>query len=220
MAVAPQAAGAARDRFPSPPMVVRADPPLTPKPARNRVHALAGRCPKTPFRSCHFRGTTSSHSGKRMPHPADDRRCGFALLLTGGLQDAEDLVQLALLRSASRWSAARQRPNGYTRAGLVNLTRDRWWARRRRHATASPATRPSRCRLPGDVTAAVPGQQLLPRARQPPPVQQRAVLVLRLWQDHSVSETAAAVRPWRPIRQAVRPPRPHLTFRDASSSWP
>ncbi len=127
---------------------------------------------------------------------------------------------MALLRSASRWSAARQRPNGYTRAGLVNLARDRWRARRCRHATASPATRPSHCRLPGDVTAAVPGQQLLPRARQPPPVQQRAVLVLRLWQDHSVNETAAAVRPWRPIRQAVRPPRPHVTFRDASSSWP
>jgi hypothetical protein len=38
------------------------------------------------------------------------RLLGFALLLAGNRQDAEDLVQLALLRSAGRWPAAREHP--------------------------------------------------------------------------------------------------------------
>jgi DNA-directed RNA polymerase specialized sigma24 family protein len=38
------------------------------------------------------------------------RLLGFALLLTGNRQDAEDLVQLALLRSAGRWTAAARSP--------------------------------------------------------------------------------------------------------------
>lgn len=53
------------------------------------------------------------------------RLLGFALLLTGDQQDAEDLFQTALLRTAGRWSAARQQPGGYTRTVLVNLARDR-----------------------------------------------------------------------------------------------
>ena len=61
------------------------------------------------------------------------RLLGFALLLAGNYQDAEDLVQTALLRSAGRWATARENPPAYTRTVLVNLARDRWRARRRRH---------------------------------------------------------------------------------------
>src|SRR5262249_61524672 len=61
------------------------------------------------------------------------RLLGFALLLAGNYQDAEDLVQTALLRLAGRWAAARQNPPAYTRTVLVNLARDRWRARRHRH---------------------------------------------------------------------------------------
>ncbi len=60
------------------------------------------------------------------------RLLGFALLLAGDYQDAEDLVQVALLRLAGRWAAARQNPQGYARTVLVNLARDRWRARRHR----------------------------------------------------------------------------------------
>ena len=85
------------------------------------------------------------------------RLLGFALLLAGNYQDAEDLVQTALLRSAGRWAAARQNPPAYTRTVLVNLARDRWRARRHRQretliadvAAGSAATsgiRVSRCR--------------------------------------------------------------------------
>jgi RNA polymerase sigma-70 factor (sigma-E family) len=122
------------------------------------------------------------------------RLLGFALLLTGDWQDAEDLVQMALLRSASRWRAARRRPEGYTRAVLVNLARDRWRVRRRRHAETFADDRaylsPGDA---GDVAAAVLDRQLLLRACRLLPMQQRAVLVLRFWEDRSVDETAAVL---------------------------
>jgi RNA polymerase sigma-70 factor (sigma-E family) len=122
------------------------------------------------------------------------RLLGFAMLLAGDRQDAEDLVQLALLRSAGRWSAARQHPEGYTRAVLVNLARDRWRVRRRRYpetlagnlAQLSPAAG-------GDAAATVLDRQVLLRACARLPVQQRAVLVLRFWEDRSVQETASVL---------------------------
>ena len=122
------------------------------------------------------------------------RLLGFALLLVGDRQDAEDLVQLALLRSAGRWAAAREHPEAYTRTVLVNLARDRWRVRRRRHpetlsgdvALLSPAAA-------GDATVAALDRQLLLRACRGLPVQQRAVLVLRFWEDRSVAETAAVL---------------------------
>jgi RNA polymerase sigma-70 factor (sigma-E family) len=122
------------------------------------------------------------------------RLLGFALLLTGDRQDAEDLVQMALLRSAGRWSAAREQPEGYTRAVLVNLARDRWRVRRRQRTEplgddlACPADAAA-----GDITAAVLDRQMLLRACRGLPVQQRAVLVLRFWEDRTVDETAAVL---------------------------
>jgi RNA polymerase sigma-70 factor (sigma-E family) len=122
------------------------------------------------------------------------RLLGFALLLAGDYQDAEDLVQVALLRSAGRWPAARQNPEGYTRTILVNLARDRWRARRRRQPEtliadaarlASPAAR--------DGAAAVLDQQALLRACRLLTAAQRAVLVLRFWEDRSIEETAAVL---------------------------
>jgi RNA polymerase sigma-70 factor (sigma-E family) len=122
------------------------------------------------------------------------RLLGFALLLTGDVHDAEDLVQLALLRSACHWPAARHRPEGYARVVLVNLARDRWRARRRRRAETFAAD-PAFLSPPasGDGTAAVLDRQLLLRACRLLPVRQRAVLVLRFWEDRSVEETAAVL---------------------------
>jgi RNA polymerase sigma-70 factor (sigma-E family) len=117
----------------------------------------------------------------------------FASLLAGTWQDAEDLVQQALLRSASRWSAARQRPEAYTRTVLVNLARDRWRSRRRNveHASNDLAQLPM---APwADGIAPVLERELLLRACRLLPVQQRAVLVLRFWEDRSVADTAAVL---------------------------
>jgi RNA polymerase sigma-70 factor (sigma-E family) len=122
------------------------------------------------------------------------RLLGFALLLAGDYQDAEDLVQVALLRLASRWAAARQNPQGYARTILVNLARDRWRLRRRRQSETLVA---DAARLPGgaagDGAAAVLDRQVLLCACRLLPTAQRAVLVLRFWEDRSIEETAAVL---------------------------
>jgi len=122
------------------------------------------------------------------------RLLGFALLLAGDYQDAEDLVQVALLRLAGRWAAARQNPQGYARTVLVNLARDRWRARRHRQRDTLVA---DAARLPPvaarDGAAAVLDRQALLCACRLLPTAQRAVLVLRFWEDRSIEETAAVL---------------------------
>ena len=55
-----------------------------------------------------------------------------AYALTGDRGHAEDLLQTALLRTARRWTAARDAPEAYVRQVLVNLCRDRVrWLQRR-----------------------------------------------------------------------------------------
>lgn len=118
------------------------------------------------------------------------RLLGFAFLLTSNRQDAEDLVQLTLLRAAGRWPAARKHPEGYARTVLVNLARDRWRARRR--SAESVAADLDGWPADGhDGMSAVLDRELLLRTCRLLPVQQRAVLVLRFWEDRSVDETAA-----------------------------
>jgi RNA polymerase sigma-70 factor (sigma-E family) len=118
---------------------------------------------------------------------------GFASLLGGAWPDAEDLVQQALLRSASHWPAARERPEAYTRKILINLARDRWRSRRRNaeHASDDLAELPA-APWADDIAPALE-RELLLRACRLLPVQQRAVLVLRFWEDRSVAETAAVL---------------------------
>jgi len=122
------------------------------------------------------------------------RLLGFALLLAGNYQDAEDLVQTALLRLTGRWAAARQNPTAYARTVLVNLARDRWRARRHRHRETLVA---DAARLPlaaaRDGAAGVLDRQALLYACRLLPTAQRAVLVLRFWEDRSIEETAAVL---------------------------
>ena len=136
---------------------------------------------------------TSGHQAEFEQFVAHDgaRPQGFASLLAGTWHDAEDLVQQALLRSASRWPAARERPEAYTRTVLVNLARDRWRSRRHNaeHASDDLAYLPAAPRADGIAPALE--RQLLLRACRLLPMQQRAVLVLRFWEDRSVAETAA-----------------------------
>jgi RNA polymerase sigma-70 factor (sigma-E family) len=118
---------------------------------------------------------------------------GFAALLGGTWHDAEDLVQQALLRSAGRWPSAREHPEAYTRKVLVNLARDRWRSRGRgaEHASDDLAELPA-APWSDDIAPALE-RQLLLRACRLLPIQQRAVLVLRFWEDRSVAETAAVL---------------------------
>ena len=117
---------------------------------------------------------------------------GFAFLLTGNRHDAEDLVQQALLRTAARWRAARQSPAGYSRTVVLNLVRDRWRAQQRQQPE-TPSLDLAELPSAVDAAAVVLDRQVLLDACRLLPLQQRAVLVLRYWEDRSVEETAAVL---------------------------
>ncbi len=57
-----------------------------------------------------------------------------AYLMIGNRADAEDLLQLTLVRTARRWSTARTAPEAYSYRVLVNLVRDHHRRSRRRIA--------------------------------------------------------------------------------------
>lgn len=123
---------------------------------------------------------------------SSDRLLRTAYLLTGDRGHAEDVVQTALLRTARRWRAAREAPEAYARRVVVNLAKDRWRALSRRPAETSIAAG-----VEGDPAA--PGsdrvldRDLLVWAARGLPPGQRAVLVLRFFDDLSVEETAQAL---------------------------
>jgi RNA polymerase sigma-70 factor (sigma-E family) len=116
-----------------------------------------------------------------------------AYLLCGDREHAEDLVQVTLLRTARRWHAARAQPEAYTRRVLVNLAKDRW---------RDLGRRPAEVRLSGTVDfAAAFGEPELRIDRDQLIAAlatlsdgQRAVVVLRYFDDLSVDDTAAALR--------------------------
>jgi RNA polymerase sigma-70 factor (sigma-E family) len=119
-----------------------------------------------------------------------------AYLLAGDLAEAEDLVQETLLRVARRWYkvAAMEQPAAYARRVLVNLVIDHARQRARRNSElAAPAGGLSER---ADSTAeralqAVDMHTLLLTALAGLPPRQRAVIVLRYWQDLPEAEVAA-----------------------------
>jgi DNA-directed RNA polymerase specialized sigma24 family protein len=57
---------------------------------------------------------------------ASARLLRAALVLLDTREEAEDALQLALLRTYRRWDRARQAPEAYSRTVLVNVCRERW----------------------------------------------------------------------------------------------
>lgn len=116
-----------------------------------------------------------------------------AYLLTGDRAHAEDLLQIALVRTARRWDQAREAPGAYAYRVLVNLMHDRHRRRARRvielplteNEGASPAT--------ADHAERVVEHDEIIRALRLLAPRQREVVVLRFFADLSVSETAAAI---------------------------
>ncbi|MET8410441.1 SigE family RNA polymerase sigma factor [Streptomyces sp. NPDC005195] len=117
-----------------------------------------------------------------------DRLYRAAWLLTGDAHAAEDLLQTVLARVWPKWSRiARDNPEAYTRRALVNTHASRW---RRRWRGEIPTQEPPDVTLVRDVFAEVDLEQSLAGAIRQLPPRQRAVVVLRYFEDLSVEETA------------------------------
>ena len=123
----------------------------------------------------------------------------MAMLLTGHSRaDAEDLLQTVLERAYRRWRriCRTDDPGPYVRRMLVNAAMDRWRLLRRRPEVpfALDGPPPAVAALAGpDMTAALADQDLLWRALARLPPGQRAVLVLRYYEDLTEAQTAAVL---------------------------
>jgi RNA polymerase sigma-70 factor (sigma-E family) len=114
-----------------------------------------------------------------------------AYLLTGNLHEAEDLVQSALTRTYLAWHRIRevQAVDAYVRRVLVN-EHSSWWRRAWRRVERSTDNVPER--------PAEPGPDLVDRDEMwalvcTLPPRQRAVVVLRFYEDLSPAEVADAL---------------------------
>jgi RNA polymerase sigma-70 factor (sigma-E family) len=122
---------------------------------------------------------------------ASGRLMRTAYLLSGDRGHAEDLVQSTLLRTARRWPRARRQPEAYARRVLVNLAKDRWRTLHRRVAEVAVEAGEPLAPVPEDESV-LEREHLLAAIRELP-AGQRAVLVLRFFDDLSVADTAAAL---------------------------
>jgi RNA polymerase sigma-70 factor (sigma-E family) len=112
-----------------------------------------------------------------------------ARLLTGDWALAEDLVQTALVRSWPRWERIRRRddPEIYVRRVLVNTWAS--WTRRRWRGERPSESLPDRP-VPGDVATEVAVRMAVDSALGSLTDRERAVLVLRVFDDLSEAQVA------------------------------
>jgi RNA polymerase sigma-70 factor (sigma-E family) len=112
-----------------------------------------------------------------------------AWLLTGDEALAHDLVQTALVKTWSRWSRIERRdaPEAYVRRVLVStfLT----WNRRRWWGEVPVAVVPERA-ASRDAFAAVDTRAAIAVALRALPARQRAVIVLRFFEDQTEAQAA------------------------------
>jgi RNA polymerase sigma-70 factor (sigma-E family) len=111
---------------------------------------------------------------------------GTAYALTGDRGLAEDLLQVALLRTYRHWRRLRhsEHPDAYVRRVMANQ-RISWWRRRRVAEADGPV--PDR---PGPEGSSPEDRDELWRALRQLPPRTRAVVVLRYWEDLSEAEVA------------------------------
>jgi len=109
-----------------------------------------------------------------------------AYLLTGHHHDAEDLLQQALVKAVGAWGRMDE-PDAYVRTVLVRTNISRWRRRRWREVSTD---------LPRDVGVTDDGAEdrlMLERALGVLAPRQRAVIVLRYYEDLTEVQTAAAL---------------------------
>ena len=97
-------------------------------------------------------------------------------------------MQVVLLRTYLRWGRIEQQdPVGYARRAVVNEVTDRW--RRRRHREVLQAD-PGDAAAVGDAVEALAGRDAALRTLSVLTARERAVVVLRYWEDLSEEQTA------------------------------
>ncbi|CAL9440949.1 RNA polymerase sigma-E factor [Actinosynnema sp. ALI-1.44] len=114
-----------------------------------------------------------------------------AYLLAGDAHGAQDLLQAALMGTARHWSRIRRRdqPDAYVRRAMVNQ-QARWWRQRARRAESPVAVPPERA-VAGDHAEQVADRHEVLDALRRLPARQRAVVVLRYYEDRPEAEVAA-----------------------------
>lgn len=115
-----------------------------------------------------------------------------AFLLTGNRADAEDLLQTALAKTYLSWNRIQDKGalDGYVRRVLVN-TQTSWWRKRRveEYATDQLPDQPFLDPAPGEFEL----RATVWKALSELPRRQRAVVVLRYYEDLSEQETATVM---------------------------
>jgi RNA polymerase sigma-70 factor (sigma-E family) len=141
-----------------------------------------------------------------------------AVALTGSRADGEDLLQAALERLLHNWSRVDTDAEGYLRRTLYNLAADGWRRRGRWRGRLAEFRSQARAAGPGGQDIAVVDlRDTLVRLLQQLPPRQRAVVVLRYWEQRTEAETAellgctegtvksAAARGLRRLRELAEP---------------
>lgn len=114
----------------------------------------------------------------------------LAFGLTGDRWLAEDLAQSALASAYASWWRVRRAddPDAYVRRILINASKSRW----RRGRVTEQQVAPAEVADPAaDPAAAIGERSALLKALGTLPPRQRAVVVLRYWEDLSDAQAAA-----------------------------
>ncbi len=136
-----------------------------------------------------MRGKNSFEGLEAFVAERGDALLATAALLVGGRVAGEDLLQAALERLMRNWQRVDGDPEGYLRRTLYHLAVDQWRRRRRRPevlVSVEPRSQP-------DGTDALHLRHALVQALALLPSRQRAVLVLRYWEQLSEAEAAATL---------------------------
>jgi RNA polymerase sigma-70 factor (sigma-E family) len=145
-----------------------------------------------------------------------DRLMRTAVLLTGSRDAGQDLLQAALERLLRHWRRFDGDPEGYLRRTLYNLAADGYRRQGRlqhKLALLKAGTLPL-----ADPIAEVDLRDALVRMLLQLPPRQRAVLVLRYWEELTEAETAAVLGwPEGTVKSAAS--RGLQRLRDLADGW-
>ncbi len=139
------------------------------------------------------RSERSRHEFERFVAECSDPLLHTAYLIAWDLAEAEDLVQECLLTVARRWPRVRRmdHPRAYARRVLVNLALDgRGRRSQRRRELGGPLDAPELQAAEDRRIAGVEARRDLVDALATLPPRQRAVLVLRYFEDLSEAQVA------------------------------